>query len=65
MPWGQTERLEGAGICPFCREEKTGTITGEVGGGGWCGQKKEGIVACCINPNCSEGQKNLAKKKAN
>ncbi|MFA6215574.1 MAG: hypothetical protein WC768_03335 [Patescibacteria group bacterium] len=61
MAWGQTKVLEGAGICPFCQQPKAGTKTGPVGGGGWGSQCREGMIACCINPNCSEGRKNPAK----
>lgn len=64
MSWGQTGQLEGAGICPLCRQTKTGQTTGVVGGGGWGSERQQGTVACCVNPNCTAGQQNLARQLA-
>lgn len=61
MAWGNTVRLEGAGICPFCHQEKAGTISGPVGGAGFGNEKRQGTIAACINPDCSLGQLNLAE----
>lgn len=63
MSYGQL-RLEGDGICNVCHELKTGIMRGLVGGCGFGSVLREGIIACCINPKCSEGQKNLAEQQA-
>lgn len=63
MAWGQSEQLEGAGLCHVCLQPKTGAKIGTVGGTGFGSQRKEGTVAVCVNHDCLEGRKNLAEQK--
>ncbi len=63
MAWGNGEQPEGAGICHGCLKPKTGSKKGVVGGAGFGSQRKEGLVAVCINHDCPEGKKNLAEQE--
>lgn len=61
MAFGQsTERRE---ICFCCKKEKTGSKIGKINGVGWGALEREGPVQICVNPNCHEGQKNLAEQR--
>jgi len=60
--FGQGNPVAQTGVCFACREQMTGTKEGIVGGAGFGSTRRKGTVACCVNPNCSEGRKNLAEK---
>ncbi|MFA6410598.1 MAG: hypothetical protein WCW26_03440 [Candidatus Buchananbacteria bacterium] len=59
--FGQVETPPTA-ICPSCMQPTTGTKVGTVGNHGFGSVPRQGLVPACENPQCSEGQKNLAAK---
>lgn len=65
MPWGEdSRRIEGAGLCHACLKPKAGSKIGKVGGHGFGSKETEGLIACCVNPDCVEGKKTLADNQA-
>ena len=62
MGFGNSTEPDGSGICSACLKPKEGRKQGPVGGYGFGNVSRTGTVAVCVNPNCQEGQKNLAEQ---
>ncbi|MDD2807410.1 MAG: hypothetical protein PHW95_02740 [Patescibacteria group bacterium] len=57
MAWGK--EIKPAEYCYACKEPMDGTASATVGSYGWGNSPRTEEIACCINPACEVGKKNL------